>query len=50
MSAPRQALALLAPALLVYGVFAVYPMLNVVLLSFMKWNGLTAEQAIRRHR
>src|SRR5579863_5382666 len=41
MSAPIQGVALLAPALLVYCVFAVYPMLNVAELSFMKWNGLT---------
>src|SRR5579863_2266818 len=41
MSAPIQGVALLAPALLVYCLFAVYPMLNVVALSFMKWNGLT---------
>ena len=27
--------------LLVYCLFAVYPMLDVVWLSFMKWNGLT---------
>ena len=38
----NQGLALLAPALLVYCVFALYPMLNVVFLSFMEWNGLTA--------
>lgn len=36
-----QGLLLLAPALLVYGVFAFYPMVDVVKLSFMKWNGLT---------
>lgn len=36
-----QGLLLLAPALFVYGVFAFYPMLDVVKLSFMKWNGLT---------
>ena len=40
-SAPSQGLLLLAPALLVYGLFALYPMLNVVVLSFMRWNGLT---------
>ncbi len=32
---------MLAPALIVYCVFALYPMLDVVGLSFMKWNGLT---------
>jgi raffinose/stachyose/melibiose transport system permease protein len=42
ISAPNQGLILLAPALAVYCVFAVYPMLDVVGLSFMKWNGLTA--------
>ncbi|HVY50659.1 MAG TPA: sugar ABC transporter permease [Devosia sp.] len=36
-----QGLLLLAPALIVYGIFAFYPMLDVVKLSFMKWNGLT---------
>ncbi len=41
LSAPIQGLIFLAPALLVYCVFAVYPMLDVVWLSFMKWNGLT---------
>ncbi|MBY5533875.1 sugar ABC transporter permease [Rhizobium leguminosarum] len=38
---PRvQALILLVPALAIYVVFALYPMLNVVILSFQKWNGL----------
>jgi raffinose/stachyose/melibiose transport system permease protein len=41
-SPQSQGLILLAPALIVYCLFAVYPMLNVVTLSFMKWNGLTA--------
>jgi len=36
-----QGLLLLAPAVFIYGVFAFYPMLDVVKLSFMKWNGLT---------
>jgi raffinose/stachyose/melibiose transport system permease protein len=36
-----QGLLLLAPALAVYCVFAVYPMVNVVVLSFLRWNGLT---------
>jgi raffinose/stachyose/melibiose transport system permease protein len=36
-----QGLLLLAPALIVYGVFAFYPILDVVRLSFLKWNGLT---------
>lgn len=43
ISAQNQGLILLAPALAVYCLFAVYPMLNVVTLSFMKWNGLTAD-------
>jgi raffinose/stachyose/melibiose transport system permease protein len=41
-SAATQGLILLAPALAVYCVFAVYPMLDVAALSFVKWNGLTA--------
>jgi raffinose/stachyose/melibiose transport system permease protein len=36
-----QGLMLLAPALTIYCLFAVYPMLNVVVLSFLRWNGLT---------
>ena len=36
-----QGLLLLAPAVIVYGIFAFYPMIDVVKLSFMKWNGLT---------
>jgi raffinose/stachyose/melibiose transport system permease protein len=36
-----QGLMLLAPALTIYFLFAVYPMLNVVVLSFLRWNGLT---------
>jgi raffinose/stachyose/melibiose transport system permease protein len=43
-SAQPQGLLLLAPALIVYGVFALYPMLNVVVLSFMRWNGLTDDK------
>jgi raffinose/stachyose/melibiose transport system permease protein len=35
-----QAGLLLGPALLVYLVFAIYPMVDVVGLSFQKWNGL----------
>ena len=34
---------LLAPAVAVYALFAVYPMLNVVWMSFSAWNGLSAE-------
>lgn len=42
---PRtQAFILLVPALVIYAVFALYPMLNVVLLSFQKWNGLDANR------
>jgi raffinose/stachyose/melibiose transport system permease protein len=36
-----QGLMLLAPALIIYCLFAVYPMVNVVVLSFLRWNGLT---------
>jgi raffinose/stachyose/melibiose transport system permease protein len=36
----RQGMVLLAPALIIYGVFALYPMLDLVVLSFQKWNGL----------
>lgn len=36
-----QGLLLLAPAVIVYGIFAFYPMLDVVRLSFVHWNGLT---------
>ncbi|RUL99661.1 carbohydrate ABC transporter permease [Rhizobium chutanense] len=42
---PRvQALILLVPALAIYAVFALYPMLNVLILSFQKWNGLDANR------
>ncbi len=41
LSVTAQGLVLLAPALLVYCGFAVYPMLDVALMSVMKWNGLT---------
>lgn len=42
---PRvQALILLVPALAIYAVFALYPMLNVVILSFQKWNGLDPQR------
>ncbi|MBY5570449.1 sugar ABC transporter permease [Rhizobium leguminosarum] len=42
---PRvQALILLVPALAIYAVFALYPMLNVVTLSFQKWNGLDPQR------
>ena len=39
-----QAVALIAPALVVYCVFAIYPMLEVFALSFVKWNGLTTNK------
>ncbi|NKL24491.1 carbohydrate ABC transporter permease [Rhizobium leguminosarum] len=42
---PRvQAFILLVPALAIYAVFALYPMLNVVILSFQKWNGLDPQR------
>lgn len=38
---PRsQAALLLGPALVIYAVFAIWPMIDVVILSFQKWNGL----------
>jgi raffinose/stachyose/melibiose transport system permease protein len=44
-SDPRlQAALLIAPALIVYAVFAIYPMIDVVVLSFQKWNGLDANR------
>ena len=39
---PRaQALLLLGPALAVYALFAIWPMINVVILSFQRWDGLS---------
>ena len=35
-----QAALLLGPALVIYVIFAVFPMLDVIWLSFFKWNGL----------
>lgn len=34
---------MLAPALAIYLLFAVYPMFDVVVMSFSKWNGLTPD-------
>lgn len=39
-----QAALLIAPAFIIYLVFAIYPMVNVVGLSFQKWNGLDAHK------
>ncbi len=39
-----QAIVLLGPALAVYAVFALYPMLDVFVLSFQSWNGLDPEK------
>ena len=39
-----QALVLLGPALLIYGVFAVYPLIDVIIMSFQRWNGLDPER------
>ncbi|MCJ8510431.1 sugar ABC transporter permease [Rhizobium lemnae] len=39
-----QAALLIAPALIIYAVFAIYPMIDVVALSFQKWNGLDANR------
>lgn len=45
LSSGRQGWLLLAPAFAVYCIFALYPMLDVVGLSFVKWNGLTSTKA-----
>ncbi|OBZ95883.1 ABC transporter permease [Pararhizobium polonicum] len=39
-----QAALLIAPAFIIYLVFAIYPMVDVVSLSFQKWNGLDAQK------
>ena len=39
-----QAALLIAPAIVIYIVFAIYPMVNVVALSFQHWNGLDANK------
>lgn len=39
-----QATLLIVPALIIYAVFAIYPMIDVVALSFQKWNGLDANR------
>lgn len=39
-----QAALLIAPALVIYLVFAIYPMLDVIALSFQRWNGLDANR------
>lgn len=42
---PRsQAAFLLGPALIIYAVFAIWPMIDVVVLSFQQWNGLDPER------
>ena len=40
----RQAFVLIAPAITVYFIFALYPMIDVIYLSFLKWNGLTPDK------
>lgn len=45
VQSPRaQTLALLLPAIGIYGLFAVYPILDLIVLSFQKWNGLDPER------
>ncbi|MFP5076148.1 carbohydrate ABC transporter permease [Rhizobium sp. YIM 134829] len=39
-----QAAMLIAPAIVIYAVFAIYPMVDVVFLSFQRWNGLDADK------
>ncbi|MCF3934847.1 sugar ABC transporter permease [Acuticoccus sp. M5D2P5] len=42
LQTPRaHALILLAPALIVYTVFAIWPMINVIVLSVQRWDGLS---------
>jgi raffinose/stachyose/melibiose transport system permease protein len=42
---PRvQTIALLVPAIGIYALFAVYPILDLIVLSFQKWNGLDPER------
>jgi raffinose/stachyose/melibiose transport system permease protein len=45
-----QAVVLLAPALLIYCVFAVYPLIDVFVLSFQKWNGLDPQRTFAGFR
>ncbi|QKV19055.1 carbohydrate ABC transporter permease [Oricola thermophila] len=45
LKTPRaQALILLVPAFGAYTVFAIWPMIDVVILSFQRWNGLSADR------
>ncbi len=39
-----QALMLLGPALIIYCLFAIWPMIEVFILSFLKWNGLSVDR------
>lgn len=39
-------LAFLAPAVIIYAVFAVYPFFDTLVLSFQKWNGFSARQFV----
>lgn len=42
---PRgQAIVLMAPALAVYSLFAIWPMIDVVILSFQNWNGIREDR------
>lgn len=34
----------LGPAIAIYGLFAIWPMIDVTLMSFQKWNGLTSNR------
>ena len=40
----QQALILLGPGLLIYAIFAVFPFLDVIRLSFLRWDGLSPHQ------
>ncbi|WP_027998806.1 carbohydrate ABC transporter permease [Sinorhizobium arboris] len=39
-----QGWALLGPAVVIYGIFALFPLLDVVVMSFQRWNGLDANR------
>ena len=43
-SSRAQAMMLVGPALIIYAIFAVWPMIEVVILSFQRWDGLASER------
>ncbi|MFC3706112.1 carbohydrate ABC transporter permease [Devosia honganensis] len=45
-SSPKtQAVVLMGPAIAVYAIFAIWPIIEVITLSFQSWNGLTPDRA-----